>query len=213
MFNKASISDYYRAVSKSFEETILKSDNQYLLNTNTEQIVSELMSSKHPLQPINLVTDKKESITHRKELRNVPASRREFSYGADTSFEYEVIDLTFPISSNQTIYQIKDLATSTFSMSWTPKDFILTPTSISLSLDIKGYGFKFEDDKIINEISNLKKRVTDWIGWVNGDIEKETQILKTSLTNFINDRKSKLSSDVDRIGGLSDKLGITINQG
>lgn len=212
MFNKPSISDYYRAVLKEFEKTIMKSDSKFIIKTETSDIVSQLLNSEHPLLPIEIDSEKKESITHRKEMRTVPSSRRDFPGDGDLDFEYEIIDITVPIISNRTIRQITDLSISTFSMSWSTRDFNITPNSISLSLDIKGYGFKHEDEKIVNEVAQLKKRINDWISWVNGDIEKETQILKTNLTNFVNERKNKLSSDVNRISGLSEKLGISIDQ-
>lgn len=49
MFNKPSISDYYRAVLKEFEKTIMKSDSKFIIETETSDIVSQLLNSEHPL--------------------------------------------------------------------------------------------------------------------------------------------------------------------
>lgn len=212
MFNKPSISDYYRAVLKEFENTIMKSDSKFIIETETSDIVSQLLNSERPLLPIKIDSEKKESMRHRKEMRTVPSSRRDFSGDGDLDFEYEIIDITVPIIPNRTIRQITDLSTSTFSMSWSTRDFNITPNSISLSLDIKGYGFKHDDEKIINEVAQLKKRINDWVSWVNSDIEKETQILQNNLIPFINDRKKKLSEDTGRINSLSQKMGISLEE-
>ncbi len=212
MLGKPSISDYYRAVQQELEKTILQSDSQYILETDVAQIVVDLVKSNHVLHPIVFDASKKETMKHRKEMRRVPARMRDRGYGSDgdLDFEYEVIDVALPISPNSTIRQITDLDTSTHSMSWSTEDFHWNSDMVSFAVDIKGYGFKFEDDKVINEIAQMKSRIQEWTGWANKDIEQGNLMLEKNLTPFINDRKKKLSEDNDRIGGLSAKLGISL---
>lgn len=212
MFGKPSISDYYRAVQQELEKTILQSDSQYILDTDVAQIIVDLVKSNHVLHPIMFDTSRKETMKHRKEMRRVPARMRDRGYGSDgdLDFEYEVIDVTLPISPNSTIRQITELDTSTHSMSWSTEDFHWNSDTVSFAVDIKGYGFKFEDDKVINEIAQMKNRIQEWTGWANKDIEQGNLMLEKNLAPFINDRKKKISEDNDRIGGLSAKLGISL---
>ncbi len=211
--NKASISDYYRAVLKSFEETVMKSSDDYIRNTETSQIVSDLMvKSGHNLLPIEFDSARKETMRHEKEMRRVPANRRDDFYRGegDTQFEYETIWITIPIVQNSTIQTIKDLETNTRSMSWSPEDFNWGTDIVTLSVDVKGYGFKYEDQQIINEVNGSKKRVHDWVGWANNDIQQGTAMLERELVPLINNRKKKLSEDGDRLSSLSEKMGISL---
>lgn len=210
--NKASISDYYRAVLKSFEETVMKSSDQYIHDTETSQIVSNLMRSGHVLIPVEFDPTQKESMRHEKEMRNVPAHMREdfYRYDGDKQFEYETIWITIPIVANSTIQKTKDLTTNTYSMSWSPDDFNWSSDKVTLSVDIKGYGFKYEDQQVMNEVANLKKRVQEWVGWANLDIQQGNTMLEKELVPLINNRKHKLSQDVNRLSSLSEKMRIPL---
>lgn len=210
--NKASISDYYRAVLKSFEETVMKSTDQYIRDTETSQIIADLMKSNHVLIPIEFNSEQKESMRHEKEIRNVPAYRREEFYRdeGDLQFEYETIWITIPIVPNPSIQITKDLLTNTRSMSWSLDNFNWSSNGVTLSIDIKGYGFKYEDQQVINEVANLKKRVHEWVGWANADIQQGNTMLEKELVPLINSRKQKLDHDKDRLSSLSEKMGIPL---
>jgi hypothetical protein len=212
MHRKASISDYYRAVLKSFEEVVMKSPDQYIRDTETSEIVADLIKSEHVLSPIKFDSGQKESMRHEKEMRSVPARmmRDDFYGGSDTKFEYETIWITIPIISNLSIHKIRDLRTNTYSMSWSPDDFNWSNDKVTLSVDIKGYGFKYEDQQIMNEIASLKKRLHEWVGWANSDIEQGNAMLEKELTPLINNRKQKLGEDGNRFSSLSEKLGISL---
>lgn len=210
--NKASISDYYRAVLKAFEETVMKSTDQYICDTETSEIVANLMKSEHILTPIEFDPAQKESMRHEKEMRNVPAHMREdfYQYDGDKEFEYETIWITIPIIPNTSIHTTKDLATNTYSMSWSPDDFNWGSDKVTLSVDIKGYGFKYEDQQVVNEVASLKKRVQEWVGWANADIQQGNAMLEKELIPLINNRKQKLNQDGDRLSSLSAKMGIPL---
>lgn len=216
MFGKHSISDYYRAVLKACEDNILKSDAQYIQDNSTEKIAQEMTkSAQYVLLPIEFDNEKKETMKHRKEMRTIPAHKRERFHsrsGDDLDFEYEIIDITIPFLHNPTISKIKDLSPSRHSFSWSPEDFDWNSDGVTISIEIKGYGFKYEDDKVINEIAQAKSRINEWIEWVNNDIQTESAALERNLLPFINERKKKLTEDKDRIGSLSEKLGISLEE-
>jgi hypothetical protein len=212
MFNKPSISDYYTAVLKELEKSIQQSDSKFILENDTEDLVLHFLKSDHQLQPIEFDNSKKETMRHRKEMRTVPAHQRDhfYRYDGDKQFEYETLDITIPIKLNDSITTIKGLQPSTYSLSWSAKDVEWYPEHISFSLDIKGYGFKYEDDKIANEVASEKKRIQEWAEWVNKDIQQGMIMIQKDIIPFINNRKQKLKEDEGRMGSLSEKMGISL---
>src|SRR5271166_3317787 len=55
-----------------------------------------------------------------------------------------------------------------------------------------------------------KRRMSDWIGWVNVDIAKENPNLKNQLTVFVNERKAKLEKDKQFIAELNRRSSTPI---
>lgn len=211
--NRVSISDYYRNFLRSLEETVMKSSDDYILNNETSHIVSELITkSGSSLLPIEFDSARKETMRQQKEMRIVPAHMRDEFYRdeGDTQCEFETIFVTVPIIPNPTINTIKGLETSTSSMSWTSDDFSWGNDVVTLSVDVKGYGFKYEEEQIINEVNNLRKRLNEWVGWVNSDIQKGVVLIEKDLSPFIDNRKKKLEEDGDRLSSLAEKMGIPL---
>ncbi len=214
MFNKPSISTYYTALSQGLEKHIQQSASEFISETSTDNLVEHFLQSVDSIQPIKFDPDRKETMKHRKEMRIVSARQREDGYQSegDKEFEYEIIDIVIPILPNKNISLIEELEPSTHSLSWSPRDIKWSNDHISFSLEIKGYGFKYDDDKTANEIASQKKHIQDWIGWVNKDIEQGTKMLRENLTPFVNDRKKKLEEDKKRMNNLSEKMGIALEE-
>ncbi len=63
---------------------------------------------------------------------------------------------------------------------------------LSFSIDIKGYGFKYDDDKVASEVNREVSSVEQFLTWKNNDINKENTTLKDHIKNFITQRKAKL---------------------
>lgn len=212
MQRKASVADYYKGLTDHFRETIMRTNNKYILETDTSGIISELMKSESILIPVEFDSTRKETMKSVKEMRIPPHNSRDIfaQHNNGKSFEYETLWIAIPIVPNVTISNIKSLNTSTRSMSWDPSDFNWGKDNVSLSIDIKGFGFKLEDDRIIIEVGNLKKRVSEWVGWVNTDIQRETEAMKQNLTTIIDNRKKSIVEDTARINNLSEKMGISL---
>lgn len=214
MYNRHPISSYYTAFASELESTVLRNDSK-ILEKNADELVADLLlKSGHSLQPIEFDGDRKETMKHRKEMRRVPAHHREDFHQdeGDTQFEYESIDVTLPIKENDSISILKTLEPSTRSLSWSTENVDWYPNYISFSVDIKGYGFKYDDNSIANLVATEKNRINEWVGWVNADIERGKSSLKESLVNFINARRQKLKEDQGRISSLSEKMGITLEE-
>lgn len=214
MFNRPLISDHYRNILSELEKTVQRCDSKFILEKSTDEIVDYFLNSDYILQPIEFDTDKKETMKHIKEMRRIPANSRSGSFrgDGDQMFECESINVTLPIIPNKTISIIKGLHPSTFTLSWSTKDIGCNSDYISFSIDVKGYGFKSDDNKIVNDIASWKKRIQEWVGWVNSDIEKGIATLKKDIIPFINNRKQKLTEDGSRMGSLSEKLGFKLEE-
>jgi hypothetical protein len=157
--NKASISDYYRAIVDHVSNQILTSSDDLIIKTDTEELVEKFYSTNH-FEPIVVDTSKDESFSHKKEMRNVPADRREDFYRqmGDKEFEYESIVIKVPLVKNSDIYEIVKLRPSTFSLSWTPDHASWTENEAKISVDIKGYGFNKDEQKIKTDVDFEKSR-------------------------------------------------------
>ncbi|MCX6735791.1 MAG: hypothetical protein NTZ13_01785 [Candidatus Parcubacteria bacterium] len=212
MFNKPSISDYYRALLSALEKQIQISPNEKILNKTTEEFLEELLTSEDVLLPIEFDTDRKEIMRLKKEMRIVPTHMRDDFYQSDgdKEWEYESLEIVLPLITNDTLEIIKTLDPSTRTFSWSPESLDWHNDYVSFSVDIKGYGFAHDDTGVSNAVTSQKKHLLDWISWVNKDIQEGHSKIKSELSNFINDRKKKISGDGERLNSLSAKLGITI---
>jgi hypothetical protein len=208
--NKASISDYYRAIVDHVSNQILTSSDDLIIKTDTEELVEKFYSTNH-FEPIVVDTSKDESFSHKKEMRNVPADRREDFYRqmGDKEFEYESIVIKVPLVKNSDIYEIVKLRPSTFSLSWTPDHASWTENEAKISVDIKGYGFNKDEQKIKTDVDFEKSRLYEYINWVSSDIRKENESLQNTIRRLVGERKNKLDSDKEMASNLSNILGIS----
>lgn len=116
-----------------------------------------------------------------------------------------------PIIPNENTSEILGLGASTYSLSGEPK-VTVGHDALYFSLDIKGYGFKYDDDKVAAEVNREISSVQQWIEWKNNDIVKENAQLKQFIQNFITQRKTKLNEDNQRIASLVQKINIPLKQ-
>jgi hypothetical protein len=210
--NQASISDYYRALLKQVQDQILKEKDETILHSNTDELV-DYYFSHNSFETIEFDSGQPPTFEHKKEVRNVPANRREEFYRneGDLSFEYESIAITMPIIPNENIKTILELQSSTYSLSGEPQ-VTIGHSALYFNIDIKGYGFKWDDDKVASEVNGNIESVKTWIGRKNNDITRENAQLKPGIKTFIEQRKSKLNEDGQRINSLIQKINIPLKQ-
>jgi len=210
--SKPSISDYYRAIDKQIEEQILRENDDIIIGTATNELVEYYLQDLP--QPIEIDTERDENMDFRKDIRRIPAHQRERGYESegDLVFEYESIIITIPIIQNSHISKLKELGTSTMSMSWSPDTLRWSSDSVSFVLDIKGYGFKHDDNQVQNNVKFQKDRVYEWIGWIRNDVEKENTQIRNRITSFIEVRKQKISEDKERMLALVNKINIPLKK-
>lgn len=210
--NRSSISDYYRALQQKVQDQILREKDETILLSDTDELV-EYYFSITSLSPIEFDAERQPSFEHKKEVRTVPAHRREEFYQneGDLNFEYESIIVTIPIIPNENTRDILGLLSSTYSLSGEP-DVNIGHDALYFGIDIKGYGFKFDDDKVAAEVNRGIDGVKQWISWKNNDIIKENTQLKQNIKSFISQRKIKLNEDTQRITSLVQKINIPLKQ-
>jgi hypothetical protein len=204
--------DYYRELQKHVLDQILRESDETILHSNTDELV-EYYFSHNSLMPIEFDPKQQPSFEHKKEVRIVPAHRREEFYRneGDLNFEFESIVVTIPILPNDNVREILNLQSSTYSLSGDPKATI-GRDALYFSIDIKGYGFAYDNDKVAAEISRGIEEVKTWIQRKNNDINVQNAQLKKNIRDFIEQRKVKLNEDAQRISALVQKINIPLKQ-
>lgn len=209
MLGKASISDYYRHIENELRSLVLREKDEKISNNQTTSLIEEYLESlslpKIVLQPEN------QKIIPEKYIKRISANERDEMYRNEGSldFECEQVVVILPIKENNKISDIKRLATSRFSLSWSPeRELEVTSNQIKFKIQIKGYGFNISEDesKVLNTVKSKKDLVLEWVNNVNKDIEEENQRLTSFLNALIEERKQKINKDKDKFSSLSDKL-------
>jgi hypothetical protein len=213
MFNMPGFNDVYRANWEKIQKKILSESDSYILGTSSEEL-AEYYFSNNSYRPIEIDADRQTTFVHRKQLRRVPEHQRDSFYRGmgDAEFEYETLVISIPIIKNPDLREFAELRTSTFSVSWSPKHWGLGQDWITLSIDIKGYGFNYSDDeaRIAQMVESETANVNQWISWVNKDISAENGALQRQLREFIVQRKTKIEADKGKMDSLVKRINIPL---
>lgn len=210
--NQVFISDYYGVLLKKVQDQILREKDETILHSDSDELL-DYYFSHNSLEIIEFDSEQPSTFEHKKQIRTVPAHNREefYSREGDLDFEYESISVVMPIIPNNNTKTILELQSSTYSLSGEPQ-VTIGYNAIYFNIDIKGYGFKYDDDKIASEVNGNIESIKTWIGRKNADIVKENSQLKPSIKAFIEQRKLKLNEDSQRINSLTQKINIPLRQ-
>jgi len=206
------VSEYYEGLEKEVLTKILIESDETILHSNTDELV-EYYFSHNSLAPIEFDSERQSTIEHKKEVRIVPAYQREEGYRneGDLNYEFESIVVTIPILPNENVQQILGLQSSAYSLSGDPQ-VTIGYDALYFSIDIKGYSFKYDDDKVAAEINRGINDVKAWILGKNNNINAENAQFRKNIRNFIERRKVKLKEDTQRISALVQKINIPLKQ-
>jgi len=211
--NRASISDYYRQSFEKVKSDILKETEATIIGTKIEELI-DYYFEKYCLQPI--LIDEAQEITWdpKKYIKTIYAHEREEFYqsGGDLDFECEKIDVEIPIIENKNISTIAELQSSTFSISYSEREFSFFPDKIMFPLETKGYGFALNEDQIPQKIESQIDKIKELISWKNQDINGENSQLKNDISGFISNRINKLNQDKEKISLLTKKINISLKK-
>lgn len=208
--NQYFVSDYYKRILEDIKRDILTKDDNYITQSDIEKLIEGYYTC-YSLDPIKFDETRRETFQHKKELRTVPAHKREEFHRnlGDIQFEFETIIVKMPIIPNEKLDTILSLQSSLFSLSGKPKVNCAQDT-ISFNLDIKGYGFEYNENQIATIINKKKDEIYEWIRRKNDDILKENKILKSEIRIFIETRKQKLAEDNKKMKRLMQTMNMPL---
>lgn len=192
MFNRPSISDYFRAVIKEIANEVKSQSDSYILSVNQEEYAVYLLE-KYGLQEIIFDDSREPTIEKIRKTQSI----REF----DEVYQREVlfVKLCLPVVPNDKAGEILDLLPSTFSLS--PPEmsyrnhYIITEVPAS----------EASVEKVIEEIkTEIERR--------NTNIRQESQSLKPRISEILANRKSKIENENLLLESIAKKVSIPLKQ-
>lgn len=213
MFNRASISDYYRKIAEDVRSDILKESEGQIIGSDIDEL-SKYYFDKYSLLPIEIDETQGANWSQENYVKTIPAHQREEFYRqeGDKDWPCERVSVEIHIKHNDKMNIISQLRSSTFSMSYTGDEFNWGQDRVSFVVETKGYGFNFDEDKIAQEVNNGIKRVKEMIGWKNNDINKENQSLLDHIKKLIEDRKREVEANKQKLSTLTQKINIPLKK-
>lgn len=213
MFNSPTFSDYYRTALDRVKDEILRESDTQILGSEVDDFAN-FYHQKYALVPLEYDPADLEW-DFKKEVRNVPANRREDFYRSqgDVNWEYESVVITIPIqSSNPNLDWIQKLTGPGRYLDGFDEDIKFSSQEISYSFDKKGYGFDMDEDRVANEINTKSQRLLDLLSQKNSHIISGNQSFLNEIKNLINQRKEKLLADKEKLDSLTQKIKIPLKQ-
>lgn len=138
MYNRKSISDYYRDIFEKIRSEILRETDSTIIGTDPTHL-AEYYFQRYALSFIQI--DESQEITWDlvKYIKTIKAHERDHFYQSqgDFDFDCERIDVEIPIIENENIRIISELQSSSFSISYSEKDFNFSPEKIRFSIETK----------------------------------------------------------------------------
>jgi len=213
MYNRnLEFSSYYRGLKEKVRGEILRESEEQIIGTNIEEF-TKYFYDKYALSPIK--EDQKRVVTWdiKNYLATIPAHEREsfhIQQGDLYNFPCQKIIIEIPILPNKHIDKIARFETSNYSISYSDRDFNWNLDKITASIEIKGYGFKYEEDKIAREVEYAHERINETIKRKNSDIENGNHELWVYIKQVISDSKQRIIQNKEKIKSLTKKINIPI---
>ena len=205
-------SDYYRKTIEQVQRDILQESDTQILGSETDELAN-FYFQKYALQPLDFSPDDI-SYDIKKEVRRVPANRREvfYQHEGDIDWEYEVAVISIPIQPNQNLDRIKKLSGPILHLDGFDENIVYSQEEISYSFDTKWYGGRMSEDQIANEINRKSQRLLETLNQKNSSIKSENQKFLKDIKDLITQRKTKLTADREKINLLTQKIKIPLKQ-
>lgn len=200
---------YYSDLFDTLKLQIASELDDYIIGNPTEDLVKYYLGNL--FSPIEFDPDEEESIEHKKFIKTIYANQREraFQYDGDLKIEGEKIIVKLPLLPNKDINKILSLRNSSFSMNADPH-FTINGNYVIIELEIKGYGINISNEQITKIIHDERTEITHLFTRKNAELSAENSKLESNLTRFIDERKSKLDSDKQRISDLVNLIKIPL---
>ncbi|MBP9709646.1 hypothetical protein KBD61_01305 [Patescibacteria group bacterium] len=213
MYDKPTISDYYRKVLEDVRGKVLRESESQIIGTDSLELAQFYLQDVS-LTPIEFDDERESSWDHQTYVKTIPAHERESFYQSEGDFDFacERVRVEMPIKYNKDIRTLASLTSSTFSMSYSDKDLQWSEQSISFIVETKGYGFSMDENQIASKVNEGIGKVQQAVGWKNGDITKENASLLTQTRLLIDGRKKELEQSKGKIDSLMQKINIPLKK-
>lgn len=213
MYDKPTISDYYRKALEDVRGKVLRESESQIVGTDSLELAQFYLQDVS-LAPIEFDDEKGPSWEHQSYVKTIPAHQRESFYQSEGDFDFacERVRVEMPIKYNKDIRTLASLTSSTFSISYSDRDLQWSEQSISFTVETKGYGFSMDENQIANKVNEGIRRVQEAIGWKNGDITKENAYLLSQTRLLIDGRKNELEQSKGKIDSLMQKINIPLKK-
>ncbi len=191
---------------------ILRESEEQIIGTNVDEF-TKYFYDKYALSPIKEDQKRRISWDIQDYLAIIPAHERKSFHrqqGDLHNFPCQKVIIEVPILPNKYIDKIARLETSNYSISYSDRDFNWNMDKITASIETKGYGFEYDEDKIAREVKHAHERINETIKRKNSDIEKGNHELWTYIKQVINDHKQRIIQNKDKIKSLTKKINIPL---
>lgn len=210
-FSDRTYEDYYNAMFNDIKLKIATESDDYIIAQPTEDLVKYYMDIA--LDPIELDPNKEESLEHKKFIKTIYASERDWAYqqDGDLKIECENILVKIPIQPNKKIDQIFKLRTNSISLSGGPQ-FEVKGNYFVIEVEMKGYRRNLTNEQVRDVITSSRSSIQSMLHSKNAEINVENSKLEQRLTQFINERKNKLDADKNRLNDLVNLVKIPLTR-
>jgi len=93
---------------------------------------------------------------------------------------------------------LSQLQSSTFTVSYSEKEFNWDQNSISFAIETKGYGFSLDENQIAGEIESKIGAVNTFLELKNNDIKRENVNLLNNTKGLIEARKQDIQKNKEK---------------
>jgi hypothetical protein len=212
---RPSISEHFRQhlIPKVRAEILRESDAQ-ILGSDADELKAYYFD-KYAWLPLEEDPQREASFDFQNYLKTIPAHEREREYSAQgdlRDFECQRVVVEVPILPNKNLREIAELSGDSYSLSYSDTDFRWEGTSVSFTLETKGYAFNFSEDQIASGVEQAIRRIRETIGVKNRTITAQNINLSQAIVQMIAERKNKISDDKARVSELTKRISIPLKK-
>lgn len=212
-YNTSSFSNYYNEAVEELRLKVMAESDDYIIGTDMDELAAYYYRLK-ALVPINIDTERTETIEPVKEVKIVPAHRRETFYqqDGDLPYEYEWLKLTLPIIPHKNITQLLQMRPDNFGLGGLPKDLNWKRDHVEYLVEVKGYGYDYDEPTVLRRINDKQQSVKNYIHIIADNIESGNSLLDAEIKSFLRIRKEKLNADKNRYSSLFKQISIPVKR-
>jgi hypothetical protein len=208
--NGPSIGDYFQVRIENMTGEIRRESAETILGTNAEEL-AQYYAGKYSMQSIEIIKGPELSITEG--VRDVPNYERDPMYRGEGPFRnmpFRLASVDVWLDDFPDLADFWQLNTSIFSLSESPRDFVINQNRLNKSFEIKGYGFELSDDQVANRVEEIVRSINQYIQWKNKDIEDGNSKILNSARGEIDKRRQAIEKNALLLDSLEKKISIPL---